>query len=289
MNTKTIFVVCMLLVGLSLVSAVSIKDVSSSPSEVAPGEVVSVTIKIENIFEDDIYNLNVKLDLTSVPFAPYQSSSEKFVEGLEEDEEEKFTFKLIALPSTSSGIYKVPVQIDYKDEDGNASTKTELISIIINAEPELKISVEDSFVLIKGSENSFSLKIINSGLADVKFVYFSVNDVKGINFLSEKEKYIGDLDSDDYDSVDYRIYLDNNAQSTINLPITLKFRDATNQEFTETKTVILRTYSLKEAQALGLTKKSNYTWPIVGVLLVGGYFIKKYLKKRKKKLKAKGN
>ena len=57
MNTKIIFAVCMLLVGLSLVSAVSIKDVSSSPSEVAPGEVVSVTIKIENIFEDDIYNL----------------------------------------------------------------------------------------------------------------------------------------------------------------------------------------------------------------------------------------
>ncbi|MBU1129111.1 MAG: hypothetical protein KJ949_00585 [Nanoarchaeota archaeon] len=284
MKAKTLlFTICIVLFSLSLISAVSIKDVSSLPDQVEPGEIASITIEIENIFERDIFNLNVKLDLSESPFAPYQSSSEKFVEELEEDEEEKFTFRLIVLPSTSSGIYKVPVQINYEDEDGNKSEKTELISITVNAEPELKISVEDSSALIRGSENSFSLKIINSGLADVKFVYFSVGDVNGINFLSEKEQYIGDIDSDDYDSVDYRIYLDENAQAIINLPVTLKFRDATNQEFVETKTVTLKTYSLKEAQALGLAKKPNYLVYVVIVFVIVGFIIRRLQKKRKKK------
>ena len=284
MTSKTpLFAICMILLSLSLVSAVSIKDVSSSPTQVEPGEIASITIEIENILEKDVYNLNVKLDLSESPFAPYQSSSEKFVEEILEGDDEKFTYKLIVLPSTSSGIYKVPVQIDYVDEDGNASTKTELISITVNAEPELKISVEEPSALIRGSENSFSLKIINSGLADIKFVYFTVGEVNGINFLSEKEQYIGDIDSDDYDSLDYQIYLKENAQGLINLPVTLKFRDATNKEFTQVKTVALRTYSLKEAQELGLAKKPNYVLGIVLVVIVMGIFIRSFQKRRKKK------
>jgi len=285
----TIFAICMILVSLSLVSAVSIKDVTSSPNEVAPGEVISVTIEIENIFEDDVYNLNVKLDLTSAPFAPYQSSSEDFLDELEEGKEEKFTFKLIALPSASSGIYKFPVEISYEDEDENKSEKTELISLVVNSEPELRVWLDDSAILIRNKENSFSIKIVNSGLADVKFVYLSVDDIVGVRFLTEKEQYIGDIDSDDFDSVEYNIYLDDSASSTINIPVTLKFKDATNKEFIETQMVSLKTYSLKEARELGLVEKPNYIWPVVGIILVGGYFIRRYLKKRKKKLKSKRN
>ena len=69
-TTKLIFAVMFLVFSLALVSAVSVTDVSTSPSEVAPGEIVSVTIEIENIFEYDVLNINVKLDLSedNVPF-----------------------------------------------------------------------------------------------------------------------------------------------------------------------------------------------------------------------------
>jgi hypothetical protein len=167
---QIIFLVCVLF-SLNFISGVSITDVSSSPQEVAPGEIVNIIIEIENIFDDDVYNLNVKLDLSGdVPFAPYQSSSEKFLDELEDGDEENFKFRLIVLPETSSGIYKIPVEISYEDEDKNVSLKSELISVMVNSEPELKISFEDS-ILIKGKENIFLIKIVNSGLADVKFVY----------------------------------------------------------------------------------------------------------------------
>ncbi len=281
-NKLTITLAFFFLLSLNIISGVSITDVSSSPQEVAPGEIVNIVIEIENIFEDDVYNLNVKLDLSGdVPFAPYQSSSEKFLDELDDGDEEDFKFKLIVLPETDSGIYKIPVEISYENEDGNVSLKSELISVTVNSEPELKISLEDS-ILIKGKENIFSIKIVNSGLADVKFVYLSVSNVKGIEFLSEKEQYIGDIDSDDFDSVEYSVYINEDAYGTINLPVVLKFKDATNKEFTETKNLILKTYSLKQAQDLGLVKKPNYIYYVlVGVFFLG-YVVYRIRKKRKK-------
>jgi hypothetical protein len=287
MNNKKIFlIVCIFLVGLvfvNLVNAITIKDVSSSPEEIAPGEVASVSIEIENIFEEDIENLKIKLDLSDVPFAPYQSSSEEFLDELDDGDEEKFTFKIIALPETDSGIYKIPVLISYDYEEDN-ETKEELISITVNSKPELKVSVEDS-ALIKGQDNEIIIKVINSGLNDVKFVYLETSDSSGIKFLTNKEQYIGDIDSDDFNTVEYRIHLDSGVSSSINLPVILRYKDATNKEYIETKTILLKTYSLKEAQGLGLIAKQSYTKYILVIFLFGGFFAYRTIKKRRLKKK----
>jgi len=288
MKTKIFFMLCMVLISLGFISAVSVTDVSTSPAEVSPGETVKVTLEIENIFDYDVYNLNVKLDLSgeNVPFAPYESSSEKFLDELESDENEDFEFRLIVLPDTSTGIYKIPVEISYSYKEGNDTfpgNKTELISITVNSKPELKISLDDSAVLIKGRENTFSIKIINSGLSDVKFVYISINETTKLKIFSEKEQYIGDIDSDDFDSAKYNVYLEEDTPNSISLPVTLKFRDSTNKEFSETKTLTLKIYSLKEAQALGLVKKPNFLPYVITLVLLAGYVVYRILKKRKLK------
>ena len=77
MNTKILIILFITLFSLNFISAISITDVSTSPKEVVPGQVVEVFIGIENIFEYYVTNLNVKLNLENVPFAAYQSSSEK--------------------------------------------------------------------------------------------------------------------------------------------------------------------------------------------------------------------
>lgn len=288
---NVLLIICMVLfslVSLTSINAITIKDVSSSPNEIAPGEVISLSIEIENIFEYDVENINVKVDLSEVPFAPYQSSSEEFVEELGEGEDETFTFKLIVLPETASGIYKIPVLITYDYEGEIGLEKEELISLTVNSKPELKVSLEDSVVLVKGKENEIVIKAVNFGLSDVKFVYLKTSDVSGIKFLTNKEQYIGDIDSDDFDSVKYKIYLSPDVQNSINLPVTLEYRDATNKEYIETKTIVLRTYSLEEAQTLGLVEKQNYTLYFVIGGLVVVYIIYRILKKRKLKKRKEG-
>jgi len=288
-----------------MTSALTIKSVSSNPEEAQPGEVVTVSIEIENTNNYDAENINVKLILTeekgeanpltgiaetsgiNLPFAPYQSSSEKFLEDLKKGDEEDIKFRLIVLPEAVSGIYKIPVEMIYEDDDGKEYTKKDLISVIVNSKPELKISAEDS-VIIKGKENKISLRIVNSGLADVKFVYITLEDVSGINVLSENEQYIGDVDSDDFDSVDYRIYVSAVASNILNLPINLVYKDSTNKEFEETKKISLRVYSLKEAQNLGLIAKPSYKYYIIAGGLVIIYIIYRIRKSIKKKRKVDG-
>jgi len=287
-NVKILIVMGMVLFSLSLISSISITDVSSSPLEVAPGEVVNIKIDIENIFDFDVQNLNVKLDLSGVdvPFAPYQSSSERFLDELDEGDEDDFKFKLISLPETHTGIYKIPVEITYEYEGENETLKgekTELISVIVNSKPKLRISLEDSTVLIKGRENTFSIKVVNSGLSDVKFLFLKIGESSSIKLLSEREQYIGDIDSDDFDSVEYSVFVNNDASDSISISATLKFLDATNKEFTETENIVLRIYSLKEARDLGLVKKPNYILPIVIVLVIGFFLVRRFLKKRKLK------
>ena len=288
MNTKILTIFCIIFFSLNFISAVSITDVSSFPEQVSPGEIVDITIEIENIFAYDVENLNIKLNLEEVPFAPYQSSSEKFLDELEDGRDESFRFKLITLPETSSGIYKIPVTINYIDKNDTLQEKTELISVIVNSDSELKVSSRDSNVLIKGRENTLSIKIVNSGLSDVKFVYASVPDISGIKFISEKEQYIGDIDSDDFDSISYNVYISESASSNVNLPVTLRFRDATNKEFTETQVINLRTYSLKEAQKLGIVKKPSYAIYIIIGSLIPVYIIYRTIKKKRKKKKLEG-
>ena len=291
MKTKLMLMMCMILISLSFVAAVSITDVSSTPEEVAPGEVINIVIDIKNIFEYDVTNLNVKLELSgeNVPFAPYQSSSEEYLDELDEDDREDFKFKLITLPSTRTGIYKIPVKISYNYEDENSTVlegqKSELISVTVNSEPELKVSLDDSVVLVRGKENVFTLKIVNSGLSDIKFLYVIISDASGMKFLSEKEQYIGDIDSDDFDSVDYNVVVNADASNTISLPVTLTFMDATNKEFTETSSLILKTYSLKEARELGLVDKPKVTAYVVIFILVVGYIVYRTIRKRKLKKK----
>ena len=282
---KHITLIFVILLSLSLVSALSIKDVESLPEEILPGETAKISIEIENTLGQDITNLNVKLDLSEMPFAPYQSSNERFLDELDSDDNEIFNFMVIALPSTSTGIYKIPVIMEYLDENQTEQEKQGLISLVVNSDVELKVFLEDS-VLIRGTENTFSIKVVNSGLSGIKFAYLTVNDLVGVKFISEKEQYIGDVDSDDFDSVEYNVYINPSASSPIKLPVTLRYRDGTNQEFTEQKEITLQIYSLKEAQEIGLVKKPNYNifFGFGGLIIfyVGYRILKKRkLKKRK--------
>ncbi len=277
---------CLLaLLMLQFVSSVSITRVSSTPEEVIQGQTVELSIDVKNTLEYDVTSLNIKLNLgENVPFAPYQSSSEKFLDVLEERDSKTFRFRLIALPSAESGIYKIPVIITYFDDNNSLTAKNELVSLIINSEPELRISVDDSTALIREMENALSIKVVNSGMSGAKFVYLSLapsGELKGVRFLSEKERYMGDIDSDDFDSVEYKIYIKEDAPKAISIPVRLKFRDATNKEFVKTETLILKTYSLKEAEEIGLVKKKSYFPYIIVIILAIAYIIYKRLKKRK--------
>lgn len=112
--------------------------------------------------------------------------------------------------------------------------------------------------MLKGKNNELSIKVINKGLGDVKFL--EVESVNSINFdfISSKKVYIGDLDSDDFDTVSFKIFLKEDISDKINFPIKIKYSDSLNKEYSENLNLLINVYTKEKARKLGLIEKNYY-------------------------------
>ena len=278
-----IFSVLFILFLLSQASALSISSVSIFPKEINPGKTAEIQIAIDNNFGKEIENVKVSLDLSSetLPIAPFFSSTSDSVDKIGKDKTKLFTFDIIALSEAKPGVYKIPVKINY-NIDTDAFSESSLISIMINAEPSIDAVVEN-LNLIHGREGSFILKLVNKGLTDLKFISVKLEDGGSVRFVSTKTEYIDKIESNDFDTVEFKVFVQENAAKIITLPVVLEYRDATNKFFTEVKEIQLITYSEDEAISIGLIKKDNTAIIIFSVIaLIILYLIYRKIKKKKK-------
>jgi hypothetical protein len=284
-NKVLILLAAIFITQIYLVSALTISSVKSNPSEVQPGETITLDLTIKNDLNKDIDNVVVSLNLNgnaqegipAVPFAPYQSSNQRTIESIDSDDHETVHFDLIALSDATSGTYTIPVIMSYDNQ-----TDTGLVSITINAKPKIDISSEESS-LIKGKNGKITLMIVNSGLGGAKFLSVSLGQVGGVQITSPNSIYIGNIDSNDFDTEDFNVFLNANAPSTINLPVQITYTDSQNNQITKNENVLIKTYTQREAVSLGLTTGNNtFLIIILIIVVIIGFFIYRRIRKRRR-------
>ena len=283
MKLTNLLITCIfILIFAGSLNALSIKDVDMNPNEIAPGETADVAITLENEADVDINEVLIILDFKDTPFAPYNSGSYYSIDEIQDDDEEDANFQIIALNDASSVIHKIPVKITYKEKQ-EIKTKESLISLMINSEPVVDVQLEDS-VNIKGKEGKISVKVINKGLSDIKFLDIEIGSSGSYSILSQKKVYIGDINSNDFDSADFSLFFKETSSKTINIPVTITYKDIKNEQKTQSFSLQANVYTNDETIKLGLVKKSNaklYAILIFAVIVV--YFIYRKIKKRKRK------
>jgi hypothetical protein len=176
----------------------------------------------------------------------------------------------------------IPVTVSYTLNDGTPKPNESLgfVSVIINAKPKIDISSENS-VLIKGSNGKISLKIVNLGLGECKFLNIDIKEISGLKITSAKGIYIGNIESNDFDTADFNVFVSANAPSIINLPVEIKYSDSRNNEITENKIIQIESYTQSEAISLGLIKTNNTVWIIFSIVFViFAYIIYRKIRKR---------
>lgn len=267
-----------MLIGLiNLSSALIIDGVSMSPTEIAPGESAVIKIELENNGEEDIENVGVSLNLEGIPFAPFNSASDYNIEEIDEGDEEEARFEIIALNDAKSGIYKIPIEITYIENDVEI-VKDSLIGITVNSEPVISVIAEDG-LLLKGTEKEILVEVTNKGLSDAKFLEIEIMDSMYFKILSSKTSYIGDVDSNDFDSAKFKIYFNDNAPDKTSFPVIVHYKDGINNGYTENFNIYLEVYSRDKAIELGLIKESRtslYVGIIVVLIII--YFIYKKIR-----------
>jgi hypothetical protein len=275
----------------------AVEDVKLVPKEFVPGQSGSLTITLKNMADSVLKEIKTKLEVsttnvlttsvatTDYPFTPIGSTNEKTIGLLEAKESVDIEFNLVADPDAEANIYKVPLTIKYSDELGTNYTKNLIIGLIIGGEPDLAINLDDSTITSSGAKGTVTIKFVNKGTNDVKFCYVKLRESDEYEILSPSEDYIGSIDSDDYETVDFDLYV-SSKESEIFLPLTVEYKDANNKEYTEEIKIPLKLYSSSEAKKYGV-KKGNSAVGIIIILIIVGAGLFFYIRKKRKTKKEK--
>lgn len=287
----------------SVDATVVIDSVAIQDGMIPPGQTGTLTIKLKNLADSLMKDINVKIDLTlssiqattgteasllyeALPFAPTTSSNEKRIVALKPGQSTDVVYDLMVYPDATSRVYKLPVMLTYKDELDNEYTKEEVVGIVVGARPDI-YAVIDSTDLIAGKKSgTVSFKFVNRGVTDVKFLDVILEETDDYKIVSAHEEYIGNVDSDDYDSVDFDLYLNNNEHSKENgmveFPIKITFKDANNIDYEDN---IVLNYRINTAEQKGQAQsKSGFIIIVVIIVMIIAWVVyRRWDKKRKPK------
>lgn len=286
-------------------AVLSIDSVQSDPEKIAPGENAKVTITLKNMAGSVIRDIGVILDLTmatvaknpatlaptatvidsyynAIPLAPINSSTEKRFSYIKPGEEIKVVYNLAAFPDAKAKTYKVPLLISYQDEIGRNYTKLDVVGLVIGAEPDMTVNVQENTVYGAGAAGDVSIKFVNKGATDVRFMNVLLKDSKSYDIVSAKTIYIGDLDSDDYETADFKLYVKSlEKDSTLKLPLHIEYKDSNGIDYKKDITLDMKVYSKKE---MGLAGNGSFgTIVLVLIVLAVAWLLYKRWEKKKRK------
>ncbi len=270
-------------------AVLSVDSVGTMPESVVPGEAFDINVKLRNNADSFLKYVTVGLPLISpathaeLPFTPVGGGIVKTLYQVGPGEDAKFTFKLVANPDAESKPYKIPVIINYYDDLGRLYNLSNIVGIIVGAEPDISISVDSSTIYGKGQTGNLILKVVNRGLTGIKFMNVKLKDSADYDILSPKEVYIGNIDSDDYETAEFKVYVKGFEDSTLKLPLILEYMDANNNPYTKDLELEFKVYS---AEKLGVSSGSSLgTIIFILIVLVIAYFVYRRWEKKKRKVK----
>ncbi|MFH1133415.1 MAG: COG1361 S-layer family protein [Nanoarchaeota archaeon] len=275
-------------------SILAIDQVEMTPQSVEPGQTVQVSIKVRNIADALLRNIKVNLDIkallqtaTSItyeelPFTPVDSTNEKVVKSLKAGEQTAVVFSLMVDPTASPKVYKLPIVVHYTDDYGRNTSRTFYTSMVVTSKPSLAIQLEKADLLTANSKGKVIVKFINKGLNRVKFLDATIGTQSNYDLLSAKESYIGNIDSDDYETLEIELFVKPDGDKLV-IPVAVSYMDENNNAYQQSKDIEVRLYTAEEIGKLGLKPKSSLPVVLIVIALVVVGIIIFRLTRRKKR------
>ena len=266
-----------------------IKIVSASPDSAEIGKSAMLEIVVKNIGSSRAINLSVGLDeertVTSTGVVVERNvvplgAGSVYVPQLNANESVPVSLPFIINPGAQANAYYIPINVEFFDENKSKYSEKEYVGIKASNEPEIGATLAESEPLpVPGGKTKLSLELYNVGIGSAQFLTVRVdsNDM----FLSQKEFFIGTLESDDFDSVaiDTTINKDS-ATGEKELLLAFSYKNGFGEEVSVEKKVPFKIYSAAEIAA---QNPAQTPWLLyIGIIVAAGigYW---WFKKRKKK------
>jgi len=260
----------------------------TEPAVVAPGSKTKLTLMLRNYATSLLKDIKISLDLGKsgdevTPFSPLGSTNEKVISVIEPQSSIPLEFDLLVDPDAVSKSYKIPFNIRYSDVVNKNYSKTNIVTVIVGGQPDISVGIDSTTIYSSDSIGEVTIKIVNKGLPDMKFVNVHLDKRDNYKIVSPTEVYLGNIDSDDYETADFNIFVKKTSEKKVILPLTIEYKDANNKDYKNTINLELPLYSSSEAKKLGLIKRNGkLKWIVMIVVIVALLFGYRVWKKRKK-------
>ena len=262
----------------------SVNSVSIGKKTLEPGASNIVKITVSNEADSGLKDIKARLELGGLPFVPLGSTNEKSIYKIGSKESYEFDFEILANPDAASGVYQVPLKITYSDELGKTYFKNSTIGLIVGAMPDLSVTLDTTEVYETKKPGEIIIKVVNKGVTDIKFANVKLMPSKDYRILSNDEDYLGNIDSDDYETAEFKIYVESKKDKKVTLPISIEYMDANNNEYKADMSIEMPLYGASEAKKLGLAAGNGKIGFFIVVLIVAaGLFAYRRWKRSRKK------
>jgi hypothetical protein len=257
-------------------------NISTSPLEIYPGQEANISFQIENTGDQFIRDIRINLDMPA-EFAPYRDINRRKIAQMDAGSSETISFNILPLPKTEDGVYKLNIIAQYINYVGDEREENNTISIIVGSSPKLLAELSSSDIYKGNNLGNVKIKVINNNVGNVKFLQVNLADSEDYTILGSSMDYVGDLNSDDFSDVSFKISVNDNAE-TIELPITLLYKDALNKDYTQEVKVQFKIPTAAEA---GIKTSSSGLIVIIVIIAIVGFIIyRRYNKNIMKQKKA---
>jgi len=246
------------------------------PSPAQPGQFVTLFIKVENRGGDEIKDALYRLE-PEYPFSLKKGEdSDRYFGTIGARQQVLLEYDLYVDEEAVEGTHTVDLRLCV-DRNCTKSLKKEIeITVLTGGIPGIEAGLEAADVFSGGIRGTVTLNIVNRGDLDVKYLVMELMPIEQYEIISPSRIYIGEMESDDFETAEFDIYFHENvaldASQRIQLPVFLEYTDANDKKYSESQSVYLKVYSQKDLTKMGLSADYNQTMQYV-MLGIGALFV----------------
>lgn len=229
-------------------------QVYSQPEIIQQGSTAKIFVDIKNLENSLVKDINLKLNLPN-ELIPIGSTTEKKIDSLLPDQTKTLEFSIMPDADAASKAYSIPINLTYYDETGSPHSKEDTLGILIGDSTDYMIAVEDSSTFSKNKKGTVTVSLSNIGPSDIKYAILELIPTKNYEVISNPQKYIGNLEPDDFETIEFEIFVKKSG----NIPLLLKldYKNNYNKKISSTNTINLKSFSSSELSRYGLGQGNN--------------------------------
>jgi len=242
---------------------IGVKSITLTPKTMAQGSPGKLSIVLKNYATSAMTDITADLQLKGTKFSPLDSTDVHILERLQGKQEQQLTYTLVPDPDAASKVHSLSLILTYKDSLGKLHERNHTIGIPVLSEPSYDLNVEDVTVYTADSSGEVVLSISNTGPSEIKFLVIELMDTDQYQVLSSPKAYVGNLESDDFETASFDVHVNKGVATTVPLSVKLTYKDDYNEAYEDLKQASFKIHSKSEAQKYGLIPSANPTMRIV--------------------------